>query len=126
MACYYSLEAIIVFLFVLCYSTASEPDIETQCSKFKYDKQMLETMVRMEAKMNQWNKEKENFEENMLSVMEHRKVEMKQEFAKQNQQIGQILNDYKKIREELNDKTAYLEKLAGKLKNVVVYLCKLI
>jgi hypothetical protein len=50
----------------------------------------------------------------MLSVMEHRKVEMKQEFSKQNQQIGQILDDYKKIREELNEKTAQLEKLAGK------------
>ncbi|XP_060560685.1 cerebellin-3-like [Ruditapes philippinarum] len=49
----------------------------------------------------------------MLSVMEHRKVEMKQEFSKQNQQIGQILDDYKKIREELNEKTAQLEKLAG-------------
>ncbi|XP_060560655.1 heavy metal-binding protein HIP-like [Ruditapes philippinarum] len=74
---------------------------------------MLETMVRMEAKMNQWNKEKENFEENMLSVMEHRKVEMKQEFAKQNQQIGQMLADYTNFREELNDKTAQLENRVG-------------
>ncbi|XP_060606447.1 uncharacterized protein LOC132758768 [Ruditapes philippinarum] len=112
MAGYFSFKAI-VFLTVLCYSTASEPDIEPVCSKFKYDKQMLEKMVRMEAKMNQWDKEKENFEENMLSIMEHRKQEMKREFVKQNQQIGQMLDDYKKIREELKDKTAQLEKFAG-------------
>jgi hypothetical protein len=87
MACYYSFKAITVFLTVLCYSTASEPDIEPECSKFNYDKQ---------AKMNQWSKEKEHFEENMLSIMEHRKVEMKREFAKQNEQIGQMFDDYKK------------------------------
>jgi DNA repair exonuclease SbcCD ATPase subunit len=104
----------------VCYSTASEPDIEPVCSKFRYDKQMLETMVRMEAKMNQWDKEKENFEENMLSIMEHRKQEMKREFVKQNQQIGQMLDDYKKIREELKDKTAQLEKFAGKFNNFSV------
>ncbi|XP_060606445.1 uncharacterized protein LOC132758766 [Ruditapes philippinarum] len=112
MAMYYSLGGI-VFLTLLCFPTASEPDVEPSCSKFKYDKQMLEAMVRTEAKMNQWNNEKENFEENMLSVMEHRKVEMKREFAKQNQQFGKMLDDYKKIREELNDKTVQLEKLAG-------------
>ncbi|XP_060551111.1 heavy metal-binding protein HIP-like [Ruditapes philippinarum] len=109
MACNYSLDTI-VFLTVLCYSTASEPDIEPDCLKFKYDKQMLETMVRIEAKMNQWDKEKENFKENMLEL---RKAEMKREFAKQNEQIGQILDDYKKIREELNYITAQFEKVAG-------------
>jgi hypothetical protein len=60
----------------------------------------------MEAKMNQWNKEKEYFEENILSLMEHRKVEMKREFSKQNQQIGQMHDDYEKIREKLNEKMA--------------------
>jgi predicted ATP-grasp superfamily ATP-dependent carboligase len=76
MACYNSVRAFLL-LTLVCYSTASEPDIERVCSKLEYDKQMLETMVRMEAKMNQLDKEKENFEENMLSLMEHRKEEMK-------------------------------------------------
>ncbi|XP_060606448.1 collagen alpha-1(X) chain-like [Ruditapes philippinarum] len=110
MACYNSVRAF-VFLTIVFYPTASEPDIEPECSKFKYDKQMLETMVRMEAKMNQWDKEKENFEENMLSIMEHRKEEMKREFLNQKQQIGQMFDDYKKIREEL--KAAQREKLDG-------------
>jgi ABC-type enterochelin transport system substrate-binding protein len=47
-------------------------------------------------------------------MLELRKAEIKREFAKQNEQIGQMLDDYKKIREELNYITAQFEKVAGK------------
>ncbi|XP_060551112.1 cerebellin-3-like [Ruditapes philippinarum] len=98
--------ALVSFVIMFSYSTASEDDTEPACSKFKYDKQMLETMVKMEAKMNQWGKEKENFEENILSVMEHRKQDMKREIVKQNEKLDEMFDFCKNIREELKEKTS--------------------
>ena len=87
--------ASVTFVTLLCYSLATED--EPTCSKFMYDKQMLETMVRLEAKMNQWDRERKVFEENVLSILEHRRDEMERKFKKQNENLD-----------------AMLEKLAGK------------
>ncbi|XP_060560644.1 complement C1q-like protein 2 [Ruditapes philippinarum] len=84
---YFSLSAV-VFSIVLCYSQAIEDD--PTFSKFKYDKQMLETMVRMEAKMNQWDKERKTFEENVLAVLEHRREEMQEKYLKQDEKLENI------------------------------------
>jgi hypothetical protein len=51
----YSSLSAVVLVIVLCYSQAIED--EPTFSK------VLETMVRMEAKMDQWNKERKTFEE---------------------------------------------------------------
>jgi hypothetical protein len=59
----YSSLSAVVFVIVLCYSQAIED--EPTFSK------MLETMVRMEGKMDQWNKERKTFEENVLAKLEH-------------------------------------------------------
>jgi hypothetical protein len=84
---YFSLSAV-VFSIVLCYSQAIED--EPTFSKFKYDKQMLETMVKMEAKMNQWDKERKTFEENVLAVLEHRREEMQEKYLKQDEKLENI------------------------------------
>ncbi|XP_060606443.1 complement C1q-like protein 2 [Ruditapes philippinarum] len=84
---YFSLSAA-VFVIVLCYSQAIED--EPTFSKFKYDKQMLETMVRMEAKMNQWDKERKIFEENVLAILEHRREEMQEKYLKQDEKLKNI------------------------------------
>ena len=104
--------ASVTFVTLLCYSLATED--EPTCSKFMYDKQMLETMVRLEAKMNQWDRERKVFEETVLSILEHRRDEMEQKLKKQNENLDTMFEGYKEIREELKNKTSQLEKIVGK------------
>ncbi|XP_045184487.2 uncharacterized protein LOC123542625 [Mercenaria mercenaria] len=102
-----------ISLFVLC-SSASLDD-EPMFSKFKYDKEMLETMVRMEARMKQWDKERNIFEENVLSILEHRREEMQESFSAQNEKLQRMFEDYKDIRDDLTNRTNHLEILAETL-----------
>jgi hypothetical protein len=111
----YSLMSAIVFVIVLCYSQAIEN--EPIFSKFKYDKQMLETMVRMEAKMDEWDKERKTFEENVLAVLEHRREEMQKNFLKQDEKLENMFEDYKDVRADINNRTLQLENIAGMIMN---------
>ncbi|XP_053387721.1 complement C1q tumor necrosis factor-related protein 2-like [Mercenaria mercenaria] len=76
---------------------------------------MLETMVRMEARMTQWDKERKIFEENVLSILEHRREEMQETFSEQNEKLQRMFEDYKDIRGELTNRTNHLEDLAENL-----------
>ncbi|XP_045184488.2 cerebellin-3-like [Mercenaria mercenaria] len=73
---------------------------------------MLETMVRMEARMKQWDKERKIFEENVLSILEHRREEMQESFSAQNEKLQMMFEDYKDIRDDITNRTNHLEELA--------------
>ena len=64
------------FLLICLWSSLVTAEAEPMCSKFAYEKQMIEAMVRMEVKMEQWDKEKKTFEENVLSTLQLRKEEI--------------------------------------------------
>ena len=64
------------FLLICLWSSLVTAEAEPMCSKFAYEKQMIEAMVRMEVKMEQWDKERKTFEENVLSTLELRKEEI--------------------------------------------------
>jgi hypothetical protein len=119
---YFSLSAAIIFVIVLCYSQAIED--KPTFSKFKYDKQMLETMVRMEAKMDQWDKERKTFEESVLSILEHRREEMQDKILKQDEKLEILFEDYKGITDDRKNRTTQLENIAGKLSTLRSYLLK--
>ncbi|XP_060553735.1 uncharacterized protein LOC132714835 [Ruditapes philippinarum] len=107
---YFSLSAI-VFVSVLCFSQAI--DDEPIFSKFKNDKQMLETILRMEAKMDQWDKERKFFEENVLAILEHRRREMQEKFLKQDEKLENIFEDFKGISGDRQIWTLQLENITG-------------
>ncbi|XP_053387337.1 uncharacterized protein LOC128551054 [Mercenaria mercenaria] len=102
-----------ILLFVCCFSDALED--ESVFSKLKYDKEMLETMVRMEARMKKWDKERKIFEENVMSILEHRREEMQESFSAQNEKLQRMFEDYNEIRNELANTTSGLEELVGTL-----------
>jgi hypothetical protein len=112
---YFSLSAIF-FVIVLCFSQAIED--EPIFSKFKYDKQMLETMVRMEAKMDQWDKERKTFEENVLAILEHRREEMQEKFLKQDEKLENIFENFKGISGDRKNWTIQLRNITGKMINL--------
>jgi hypothetical protein len=105
----YSSLSAVVFVIVLCHTQAIEN--EPIYSKFEYDKRMLETIVRMEAKMDRWDKERITFEENVLAVLEHRREEMQKKFLNQNK----IQNELNDLREKVNNGTLGLNHVPGKI-----------
>ena len=102
----------VVFVILLCHSSTAE--VESAISKFHYDKQMLETMVKLEAKMNQWDRERKLFEETVLAVLEHRRDEMDGKFEKEKERLDNILEDYKHVRDDVTNKMSQLEAISGK------------
>jgi hypothetical protein len=74
----------------------------------------------MEAKMDQWDKERKTFEENVLAILEHRREEMQEKFMKQDGKLENMFEDYKDIRVDFNNRTLQLEKIAGNLVNFML------
>ncbi|XP_060560666.1 complement C1q and tumor necrosis factor-related protein 9B-like [Ruditapes philippinarum] len=74
---------------------------------------MLETMVRMEAKMDQWDKERKIFEENVLAILEHRREEMQEKFLKQNEKLENIFENFKGNSGNRRNWTIQLKNITG-------------
>ncbi|XP_045184397.2 heavy metal-binding protein HIP-like [Mercenaria mercenaria] len=71
---------------------------EQTCSRFPYEEQMLGKVMKVEAKMEQWDKEMKRFEEVILSVLEHRREETER-------QLEKFSEENKKLRDEIKNKT---------------------
>ena len=95
----------ILFLVCRCSVTADDEPI---LSKFKYDKHILESMVRMEAKIEQWDKERKAFEEHMLSNFGHRREEMDGLTQSQNTVIELLISDFNNFRDDIEGKISHL------------------
>ncbi|XP_045184138.2 heavy metal-binding protein HIP-like [Mercenaria mercenaria] len=81
----------ILFIISICALQFSEcVENEPVCSKFPFAEQTLERMLRVEAKVDQWDKEMRRLEETSLSVLEHRKEKTDKQLQKMRDEIEQV------------------------------------
>ena len=88
-------------------------EAEPMCSKFAYEKQMIEAMVRMEVKMEQWDKQMKGFQENILSTFELRREEMDGTFDVQKKQMEKLIAENNAVHDNVRNQTQHLQTLAG-------------
>ncbi|XP_045184112.2 complement C1q tumor necrosis factor-related protein 2-like [Mercenaria mercenaria] len=81
----------VLFIISICALQFSKSvESEQFCSKFPYAEQTLERMLRVEAKVDQWDKEMKRFEEAILSVLEHRRDKTDKQLQKLRDEIEKM------------------------------------
>ncbi|XP_053387817.1 uncharacterized protein LOC123542069 [Mercenaria mercenaria] len=87
---------IFYYLYIIYFSALHFSNAATDghtCSKFPYEEQLLEKMIRVEAKVEKWDTELSKFEESVLSVLEHRKEEMQRQLKRFSQEYNKLKQD---------------------------------
>lgn len=74
---------------------------------------ILDKMVRLENKIEQWEKERVSFQETVLSILEHRKDEMQGILNDQRESVKIIRNDYEVFRDQINNRTEHFSEICA-------------
>ncbi|XP_053388391.1 uncharacterized protein LOC128551524 [Mercenaria mercenaria] len=90
--------SVIIVCVIYVFFPSDALENEQTCSRFPYEEQMLGKVMKVEAKMEQWDKELKRFEEVILSVLEHRREETER-------QLEKFSEENKNLRDEIVNKT---------------------